>query len=376
MYRGELLIQRLWFAWGALGRTFGIWIRALCVGLLLLSGRLVISIGMVADHLFFRTIREARIRRPIVIVGNPRSGTTFLQRWLIQNDFGAGMQLWQLICPSFTLQKLVYRFVPFLENISPARFHSTVAHDTNLLSVETDDAAVLFRYFDGFFVYGFFLAHHELELLPWFDPQIRDTGSRDFRLLEAIWRRSMVWNNTEGIVAKLFSTSIRMPSFFEYFPDARIIYLIRDPIEVIPSAMSLVTGVQNSALGFWDLPESKQKLFLDRLYNSLVNLLRQFHADWTAGRISRSNVLIVTYPRLMSDFKAVLEEICAFTDHSISEVLRQSIDKTDKSQSAYQSKHQYDLKKFGLTAEKIRQDCSFVYETFLDVDGHSLPGDA
>ncbi len=376
MYRGELLIQRLWFAWTAMGRTFGIWIRALCVGLLLLSGRLVVSIGMIADHLFFPTIREVRIRRPIVIVGNPRSGTTFLQRWLIQNDFGAGMQLWQLICPSLTLQRLVSRFVPFLEKISPARFHSTVAHDTDLLSVETDDAAVLFRYFDGFFVYGFFLAHHDLELLPWFDPQVRDTGSRDFRLLEAIWRRSMVWNSSDGIVAKLFSTSIRMPSFLEYFHDARIIYLIRDPIEVIPSAMSLVTGVQNSALGFWDLPESKQKLFLDRLYNSLVDLLRQFNSDWTAGRISRSNVLIVTYPRLMSDFKAVLHEICAFADHPIDEVLRQSINETGKTQSAYQSKHQYDLKKFGLTAEKIRHDCSFIYETFPDVDGHSLPGGA
>ena len=49
-------------------------------------------------------------------------------------------------------------FIPLLEKVSPARFHAHAAHETNLTAVETDDPALLFRYFDGLFLYGFFLA--------------------------------------------------------------------------------------------------------------------------------------------------------------------------------------------------------------------------
>ena len=34
-------------------------------------------------------------------------------------------------------------------------------------------------------------------------------------------------------------------------------------------------------------------------------------------------------------------------------------------QRAYKSEHKYDLAKYGLTEEKIRKDCAFLYETFL-----------
>ena len=47
------------------------------------------------------------------------------------------------------------------------------------------------------------------------------------------------------------------------------------------------------------------------------------------------------------------------------EDLIEEIKKTAEAQRNYKSKHSYDLKKFGLTEEKIKRDCQFIYETFL-----------
>ena len=121
-----------------------------------------------------------------MLVGNPRTGTTFLQRFLSDEGFGSGMELFLMLYPSLLLQKLLRPVLPLLEKMSPAKFHSTEAHQTSLSSVETDDVAVLFRYLDGFFLYGFFLSFDEEDRLPWFDPRVRDTSERDFAWLDQL----------------------------------------------------------------------------------------------------------------------------------------------------------------------------------------------
>ena len=206
------------------------------------------------DKIVYPSIKTRRITNPIVIVGNPRSGTTFLHRFLVKNKIGAGAQLWQLLYPSVLIQKCVRPLLPILEFISPTRHHSTEAHKTSLRSVETDDASILFRYFDGFFLYGFILSWAEEDLFEWFDPKIRDTSARDFNWLESVWRRVLKQSSNDKIIAKLFSISANLPRFMTRFPDAKILYMVRDPLSVIPSGLSLVTGVLDKRFGFWNLP--------------------------------------------------------------------------------------------------------------------------
>ena len=145
-------------AYKTIGNTFGSWVSPIVTGLFLGLMRTLVSIGLFIDKIFYKIARDPKLENPIVIVGNPRSGTTFLQRYLINSGIGSGSELWQLIYPSLVLQKIIKPLLPILEKISPARHHSTVAHKTSLTSVETDDVGLFFRYFDGFFLYGFLLA--------------------------------------------------------------------------------------------------------------------------------------------------------------------------------------------------------------------------
>jgi hypothetical protein len=359
------IVSRMGRVYRVLRRTHHVYVIPLFLALLFAGLRTLVWFAMALDHLFFPKLRRTRLKRPIVLVGNPRTGTTFLQRFLTDEGFGSGMELFLMLYPSLTLQRMLRPLMPLLEKLSPAKFHSTEAHETSLSSVETDDVAVLFRYLDGFFLYGFFLSFDDEDLLPAMDPKVRDTSERDFAWLETLWRRSLVLHRTERNVAKLFSVAVRLPRFLERFPDAQILYMARDPLAVIPSSMSLVIGVLDRAFGFWSKPEAVRKRWLERMYQAWILLLKKFHEDWTSGAIDKSRVFVVRYDRMMMDFEGLMEEMCVFLKHEMTPELRATIAARGAKQRKYESEHRYDLAKYGLTEEQVRRDCAFFYDTFL-----------
>ena len=359
------IIQRMLKAYKALRKAFSAYLSPILMGVLLFSLRIIVQIGMFFDYIFFPFKIHNKIKKPIVIVGNPRSGTTFLHRYLVNNKIGSGSQLWQLIYTSASLQKIIKPILPILEYFSPTKHHSTEAHKTSLSSVETDDASMLFKFFDGFFLYGFILTWLEEDLFDWVDPKKRDNSKRDFKWFESMWKRTLIYHKDDRIVAKLFSISANTPAFLKHFDDAKILYLIRDPLSVLPSGLSLVTGVLDKKFGFWSMPQEKRQHFIDRLYNALKELLLRFHDDWVNNRIDKEKVMIVPFPKMMSDFENLMDEILEFLDHNPSDKLLEDIKNTALRQKEFKSKHKYDLEKFGLTEEKIKKDCEKIYKTFL-----------
>ena len=359
------IIKRASKAYATIGITFGKWISPLFVGLYLLTLRTLNFLFMKLDWIFFPLKLRKKIEKPILIVGNPRSGTTFIHRFLSSNGIGSGSRLYQLIFTSITLQKMIQPMLPLLEKISPAKFHSDDIHKTSLDSLETDDPSLLFRFFDGFFLYAFILSWAKEDLLDWFQPTLRDNSKRDFNWLETMWKRTLISSKSDRIIGKLFSISVNIPAFLKKFPDAKLLYMIRDPLNVIPSGLSLVTGVLDSMFGFWSFPEEKKQHYIKRLYEALVELQIRFHDDWVNGRIDKTKVCIVQFDRMMGDFDGLMDEILPFIEHNPSEDFLNNIKLTADAQRAYKSNHKYDLSKFGITEEQIKKDCAVIYETFL-----------
>ena len=357
--------NRIIIIYKIIGSTFGTWISPIITGIQLCILRLIIFLGSIIDYICFSKIRNGKIKNPILIVGNPRSGTTFLHHYLTSHRLGTGSQLWQMLFPSVFIQKIIRPFLPILEKISPARHHSTAAHKTSLQSVETDDVSILFKYLDGFFLYGFILSWYKINLFDWVDPKKRDTSARDFDWLESIWLRVLVFNKQDQIIGKLFSISANMPKFLHRFPEAKILYMVRDPLSVIPSGLSLVTGVLDKKFGFWSLEKEKRDRFIRRLYKALVELLLRFENDWSAGHIDKSKVFIVHFDRMMNDFDKLMDDIIKFTNHKKTDYLLNEISSTSQKQKAFKSKHKYNLEKFGLSEDKIKEDCKKYYETFI-----------
>ena len=78
-----------------------------------------------------------------------------------------------------------------------------------------------------------------------------------------------------------------LPKFQKRFPDAKVIYMVRDPLSVIPSGLSLVTGVLDKKFNFWSLDPEIKVRFIQRLYKALVELLNRFHEDWIENKIEK-----------------------------------------------------------------------------------------
>ena len=261
--------------------------------------------------------------------------------------------------------------IPYIESISPTRFHSTDAHKTSLQSIETDDASMLFRFFDGFFLYGFIFSWAKKDLFNWVDPKVTDLSKRDFDWFESLWLRVIHSSTNKRNIAKLFSISANLPAFQKRFPNTKILYMVRDPLSVIPSGLSLVTGVLDKSFGFWSLPKMDRTFYIERLYKALVTLLLRFHADWTSGKIDKTKVEIIRFDNMMNEFEQVMDNILKLIDCKPSKVMLNDIDKTAKNQRLYVSKHKYNLEKFGLSKDRIIKDCEPIYKTFLNDDKNS-----
>ena len=77
-------------------------------------------------------------------------------------------------------------------------------------------------------------------------------------------------------------------------------------------------------------------------------------------------MLVVRYDEMMSDFEAVMEHLMRFAELEPTVAQRQAITTQAEAQRSYQSNHSYDLSVFGLDEARIRADCAFFYEAFLD----------
>ena len=101
-------IKRAKTAYLIIARTFGKRISPIFTGLLIFILRCNVSFYMMLDKVFYSRLRKDKIKSPILVVGNPRSGTTFLHRYLVKHSFGSGTQLFQMLYPSVILQKIMY----------------------------------------------------------------------------------------------------------------------------------------------------------------------------------------------------------------------------------------------------------------------------
>lgn len=357
--------MRLQAAGRTLGQTFGAWGFAALAGAWLGALRVAGAATLPLDRLFFPALNTTRIDRPILMVGNPRTGTTFLQRFLVDNGVGAGLQVNRMLWPSLTQQALLRPVLPLLERLSPTRYHDARIHKTGLTAVETDDAALLFRHADGFFLYGFVLAFADDELMHLVDPVARNTLDRDLAWLTQLWRRSLVATGRDRVIAKPFSFGVRVPQVLDRIPDAKVLYTARDPVQMVPSTLSLITSVLDKKFGFWTLPEPVRARYLERVYAGVVELLRRFHGDWTEGRIPTDRVFIVRFDRMMSDFEPMMDRLLDFCEVDQTPALRAAIAERAAKQRAYKSTHAYDLARFGLSAQRIRHDTRWFTDTFL-----------
>lgn len=354
-----------------INKTFGFRLRPLGTFLVLQIRQAISAATLGLDHLVYPRHRKKKIDRPIFIIGNPRSGTTFLHRLLLGNGGLAAFELWEMLFPAITARKLLGRIVPRLDRLSPARYHPSDVHDTSLRGIETDDVLWFFRTLDGPFAWAYFLAWQD----TWgSELSRREFGiegvtehdeERFFRYHEACWRRNLTYKRANRILAKTSMLTMRLDAVLRRYPDCKLVYVVRDPVEIIPSGMSLLAGVLENGYDVWNRTEEQdQRRWLENLYQASCEMFRSFHEAHSLGRIPERNLCVVRYTDLLHDLEPTMKRILDFIEVEPTPAFLEELRAQAERQRNYKSRHQHSPEKFDLDPERIRRDLAFVYDSF------------
>ena len=320
------------------------------------------------DKLIFPDYRKVAIERPIFIIGNPRSGTTFLHRMLNQTREYAAFEAWHLIFPALSARLFFRPLVNFLiknnmSQILPDEFGHKIALD----EIEEEEF-LFFHQLDTQHILQLTplgLDEREYPELRFHDQQEKTCRLNSINFFKECLQRQIYYTKNKQIIAKMHFSTHRIKTLMEAFPDAKFIYLIRSPYETIPSHLSLAHNIYHLNWNVKKLSPRKMECFIDRRYRYDVDIYSYFYDLQKNREIPEDRIMVLRYDHLCSDPIKAFEEIMAFTQLQPSDELRRAVERQAKSQKEYKRKHiVMEIVRFGLSREKIAEDLRFIFEEY------------
>jgi omega-hydroxy-beta-dihydromenaquinone-9 sulfotransferase len=206
------------------------------------------------DDILFPAYKEHEIEKPLFILGNLRSGSTFLHRLLSRDSTTfTSLTTWDIYLTPSVTQKKITQFVARLDN---KYFGSTLhrllhkfddptlgkpkIHPISFFQPEEDENIHLLIW-DGYFVTFLFPFMDEMPLYQHFDEALSPEHKRRIMTFyKSMVQRHMYATGKKYYVAKNPAFSAKIETLTEFFPEARIIYLARNPLDMLPSTVSWI----------------------------------------------------------------------------------------------------------------------------------------
>lgn len=349
-------------------QTFGFRFKYLAIPLYRLIYSLIISVGLIVDQIIYFKYKNVNIKKPVFLIGHPRSGTTFLHKFILNNtnEF-RGMYLWEMLFPSIILRKLIKPVLPFLQKKYPKNLYDPNIHKTGLLEAETDDAAVFFKSFKGMFYWLYFSAWKKFIDFEEIKKDLVNTSDQKnmIKYLKVLHKKNLAYSNiNKRIFSKSFSFILDVNEVFINYKGAKVVILMRDPKEVIPSSISLAKSVQEKINDFSKLKNNDKQRYYTNLYNASLSFYQLFDEQITSNKYLQKNVLLISHKNLKNDFENTMKRICDYTEIEITQNLMIAIKNQALKQPTFKAKHKYSLQEYGFSEKMVNQDFNFIYSKY------------
>lgn len=349
-------------------KTFGIGINFLRWFLFLPLYLLFTHATLFLDKIFFPQYQKAKVKKPVFIIGNPRSGTSFLHSLLSQTEEFVSFKTWQIFFPALTARVLVKPIVNYLirHNLTQIMSESS-GHGFYLDRVEHDEFLFVHKLDTQFLLLlsPLGLDDREYPELRLYDRQSDRRRYSSVEFFQECLKRQIYDSQKEQVIAHVHFSTCRIKTLLETFPDAKFIYLIRSPQETIPSHLTLEYNTFKNQNRLKNIPKAKLKRYFERRYRYDIELYHYFYEAQTKGEIPPENVMILPYKQLCSNLEISFTQIEQFTEIQPSDKLRQAVKKQAQKQKQYQRQHKIiDLQQFGLSKEQIARDFDFVFSEY------------
>ncbi len=355
---------------------------------------LFVWMGLLLDRVFYGRYRQQEISVPVFVVGNFRSGTTFLHRLLAADETRfTTMKMWEvLFAPSITQRRIVDALatvdgwlgnplVGLLRWIESFWHEQNVMHEVSLSQPEEDEyvllhcwSALTIGLSSGLLDEALPYVYFDRDLPPAERRRIMrfymECVQRQMYAHERIRDPSAVRLASQGrhYLAKNPALTPKLDTLFELWPDAKVIYLVRNPLEAIPSFFSMmkfsweVMGAQTEG------PE---------LRDFIIGMAKHWYR-YPLQRLAEApndSYAIVNYDDLVRRPDVVVQDIYQRFGFELEKRYAQILKDAAEKAHGYTSRHTYSLESLGMSRPEFINEFQDVFERFgFDADTSSGNG--
>jgi hypothetical protein len=337
--------------------------------------RAIVRLGQALDSLFYPGYRAQPVRSPVFVIAFPRSGTTYLHRLMcLDEERFTYHKLYQTLLPAVSLYKLIDAFVALDRRVTAVVpkltrwFNRDLfsgwrgIHSIGLQRAEEDEGLFLYALYTPVFymLYPFMRQLRELQFLDDLPLEVRQriTGFYQGCLQRHLYAMRGAAPGRTLLVKNVHSTG-RIRSILQQFPDARFVFVMRNPYQAIPSLLSLYHAA-------WRMhspdvaKRSQESRDLARMGYAYYRRLKEM-----CQVIPDEQYTCVGFEDLIEDPEGTIERIYDHFDLPLSSAFRGRLQVAIQERSNHQSQHHYSLEEYGLSEQEVYAELREVFE-FLD----------
>ena len=329
-------------------------------------------LNLLLDNLLFPGYRDVRVDAPVFIAGNYRSGTTFLHRLLARDrERFCTMQMWEVLFAPSILQRRMVQALGALDRRLGAPLGRRLAaveddwqeenpmHKVSLGAPEEDDYLLL-HIWSALTIGLSSGVLEEARSYARFDTDLpRSDQDRIMGFYRRCLQRHLHAHRAQGrlYLAKNPALTPKIDTVYRWFPDARIICLVRSPLEMVPSFVNMM----QFSYRVMGAPHQS-----DALRDFVVEMARHWytHALERLDRAPPDRHILVRYDDLVADPAGTVARIYARFGLEIGPEYGRILQAEAACARTYRSRHTYSVEGTGLTREGIVDRFQDVFDRF------------
>ena len=281
---------------------------------------LLLQVGMIffrlLDEIFFPNYRKTAIKNPVFIISSPRSGTSHLHSLLcLDEERYTYFMLYHTFFPSILFYKMILllkwidkhigfvikRFFTWLEKILFKGWDGI--HSMGCEKSEEDEGIFVLQMMSP----AIALFCPWLTKLDWIT--ITDNlNHKKKKQMMSFYKNTLkrfvyAWGKDKVFLAKNVISTGRINMLLETFPDAKVIYPVRNPYNTIPSMVSMFTAPYSIIAP--EIPENSQEF---RAWgNMVIAFYKHFMKEIRKHKPDR--LYACKYDDLIADPKRLIQDI-------------------------------------------------------------------
>jgi len=299
------------------------------------------------DNILYPEYRKINIR-PVFIIGQPRSGTTFLHRTLAfdnQNFLAIKHIEWRF--PFIFIQKILFRFnfarkiveKDYWSNSSAGRIASKM-HPNKLSDWEEDGIFYEECFLHHFFIFLRFPYPHLLEYLDDFPALLEPVQDKILKTHNQVIQKIMFLrgNDTKYYLSKEVTSHNKFPKLLKLYPDAKFIFCFRPSVDFMNSLVSLVRFSTKSKIGVdpMDIP-SWEYVFTGRMQKDselLIHLCKE--------KIKKNHQASLVFNRFTSNLVPSMEYVYGQLEFKLSQSYQKHLESLHQDQKTRDRGYDYE----------------------------------